>query len=72
VLRCDGCCPVSRSQETTLVHHAFAGYMRNQVVCGGCGAASRRFEVALDLTLALQGADSLEDALAQFTAGAQP
>jgi hypothetical protein len=41
-----------------------------QVVCGGCGAASRRYEACLDLQLEVPaGVDRLEDALARHTAG---
>ena len=62
---------VCRSQETTLVHHVFGGYLRSQVVCCGCGAASRRYEAALDLQLEVPaGVDRLEDVLARHTAGA--
>ncbi|WIA19159.1 hypothetical protein OEZ85_003805 [Tetradesmus obliquus] len=58
-----------RTQETTLVHHVFGGYLRSQVVCGGCGAASRRYEACLDLQLEVPGGvDRLEDALARHTA----
>ena len=59
-----------RSQETTLVHHVFGGYLRSQVECGGCGAASRRYEAALDLQLEVPaGVDRLEDVLQRHTAG---
>eukprot|EP00878_Enallax_costatus_P006492 GHUV01006806.1.p1 GENE.GHUV01006806.1~~GHUV01006806.1.p1 ORF type:complete len:820 (+),score=282.32 GHUV01006806.1:139-2598(+) len=58
-----------RTQETTLVHHVFGGYLRSQVICGGCGGASRRYEAALDLQLEVPPAvDKLEDALARHTA----
>jgi hypothetical protein len=41
-----------------------------QVICGGCGAASRRYEACLDLQLEVPaGVDRLEDALARHTAG---
>jgi ubiquitin carboxyl-terminal hydrolase 36/42 len=61
-----------RSQETTLVHHVFGGYLRSQVECGGCGAASRRYEAALDLQLEVPaGVDRLEDVLLRVTAGAR-
>lgn len=60
-----------RTQETTLVHHVFGGYLRSQVICCGCGGASRRYEAALDLQLEVPPAvDRLEDALARHTAGA--
>ncbi len=59
------------TQETTLVHHAYGGYLRSQVVCSGCGAASRRFEACLDVTLEVPpGVDRLEAALGRYTAGA--
>lgn len=53
------------------MHHAFGGYLRSQVVCCGCGAASRRYEAALDLQLEVPaGVDRLEDVLHRHTAGA--
>lgn len=59
-----------RTQETTLVHHVFGGYLRSQVICSGCGGASRRYEAALDLQLEVPPAvDRLEDALVRHTAG---
>lgn len=52
------------------MHHVFGGYLRSQVVCCGCGAASRRYEVALDLQLEVpHGVDRLEDVLQRHTAG---
>jgi ubiquitin carboxyl-terminal hydrolase 36/42 len=52
------------------VHHVFGGYLRSQVVCCGCGAASRRYEAALDLQLEVPaGVDRLEDVLHRHTAG---
>ena len=52
------------------MHHVFGGYLRSQVVCCGCGAASRRYEAALDLQLEVPaGVDRLEDVLQRHTAG---
>jgi hypothetical protein len=48
----------------------FGGYHRSQVVCGGCGCSSRRYEAALDLQLEVPaGVDRLEDVLARHIAG---
>ncbi|KAK9837579.1 hypothetical protein WJX74_000796 [Apatococcus lobatus] len=56
-----------RSQETTLVNHAFSGYIRNQTMCRSCGHASKVFESCMSLPLELpEGIHSLEDALAAY------
>lgn len=56
-------------QETTLVHHLFGGYLRNQTLCLTCGALSKSYDCIVTLTLELpQRVHSLESALAKFTA----
>jgi len=55
-------------QETTLVHHTFGGYLRNQVACLSCGHVSKSYESSLSLVLELPyRAPSLEAALQHFT-----
>ncbi|GAB4819385.1 hypothetical protein N2152v2_006431 [Parachlorella kessleri] len=57
-----------RSRETTLVHHVFGGYLRNQVACLSCGHVSKSYESSLSLVLELpHRAPSLEAALQHFT-----
>ena len=54
-------------QETTMVNHAFSGYIRNQTLCQVCGQASKVFESCMSLPLELpEGIHSLEDALAAY------
>ncbi|KAK1302306.1 Ubiquitin carboxyl-terminal hydrolase 15 [Acorus calamus] len=59
----------SRVQETTLIQQIFGGRLRSKVKCLRCHHESERYENIMDLTLEiLDWVESLEDALAQFTA----
>nr|DAD33882.1 TPA_asm: hypothetical protein HUJ06_012733 [Nelumbo nucifera] len=59
----------SRLQETTFIQHTFGGSLRSKVKCLRCHHESERYENIMDLTLEILGwVESLEDALAQFTA----
>ena len=54
-------------QETTMVNHAFSGYIRNQTLCQVCGQTSKVFESCMSLPLELpEGIHSLEDALGAY------
>jgi ubiquitin carboxyl-terminal hydrolase 36/42 len=55
-------------QETTLVHHVFGGYLRNQVACLRCDHVSKSYECSLSLPLEVPyRCTSLEAALHTFT-----
>ncbi|KAI8475527.1 MAG: hypothetical protein J3K34DRAFT_517344 [Monoraphidium minutum] len=57
-----------RSRETTLINHVYGGYVRQQITCCSCGAASRRFFGFMDVVLDIPpGTAELEDALALHT-----
>ncbi|CAM6051440.1 unnamed protein product [Sphagnum compactum] len=57
------------SQQTTLIHHIFGGHLQSQVKCMQCQHESNRYESMMDLAVEIHGiVESLEDALAQFTA----
>ncbi|KAK1258784.1 Ubiquitin carboxyl-terminal hydrolase 15 [Acorus gramineus] len=59
----------SRVQETTLIQQIFGGRLRSKVKCLRCHHESECYENIMDLTLEiLDWVESLEDALAQFTA----
>ncbi|KAL3677976.1 hypothetical protein R1sor_020932 [Riccia sorocarpa] len=59
----------ARSQETTLIHHIFGGHLQSQVQCMQCLHESNRYEKMMDLAVEIHGSvETLEDALAQFTA----
>ncbi|KAK1322421.1 Ubiquitin carboxyl-terminal hydrolase 15 [Acorus calamus] len=59
----------SRLQETTLIQQIFGGRLRSKVKCLRCHHESERYENIMDLTLEiLDWVETLEDALAQFTA----
>ncbi|KAL2641410.1 hypothetical protein R1flu_008997 [Riccia fluitans] len=59
----------TRSQETTLIHHIFGGHFQSQVQCMQCLHESNRYEKMMDLAVEIHGSvETLEDALAQFTA----
>ncbi|KAK9828565.1 hypothetical protein WJX72_000791 [[Myrmecia] bisecta] len=60
--------PEVRTQETTLVHHIFSGYMRQQTICGSCGYVSKSFENTSALQLSIPpGVFDIEAALALDT-----
>ncbi|XP_074564362.1 uncharacterized protein LOC141820902 [Curcuma longa] len=56
------------TQETTLIHYIFGGYLQSQVTCTKCNTISNRYENMMDLTVEIHGdAESLEECLDQFT-----
>ncbi|CAM6117054.1 unnamed protein product [Calypogeia fissa] len=58
-----------RSQETTFIHYIFGGHLQSQVKCMQCLHESNRYENMMDLAVEIHGCvETLEDALAQFTA----
>ncbi|GLJ38124.1 hypothetical protein SUGI_0776120 [Cryptomeria japonica] len=57
------------TQKTTFMQQLFGGCLLSKVQCMRCHYESDRFENMLDLTVEIHGnIESLEDALAQFTA----
>lgn len=54
--------------EKSLVHKIFGGRLRSQVKCRQCSYSSNKFDPFLDLSLEILKADSLQKALANFTA----
>ncbi|KAK7282336.1 hypothetical protein RIF29_11019 [Crotalaria pallida] len=54
--------------EKSLVHKIFGGRLRSQVKCQQCSYSSNKFDPFLDLSLEIFKADSLQKALANFTA----
>ncbi|KAH9315522.1 hypothetical protein KI387_024149 [Taxus chinensis] len=58
-----------KSQETTLIQQIFGGYLRSKIKCLKCQYISERYDRMLDLNVEIEGnIESLQDALAQFTA----
>ncbi|CAJ2649580.1 unnamed protein product [Trifolium pratense] len=54
--------------EKSLVHKIFGGRLRSQVKCRQCSFSSNKFDPFLDLSLEILKANSLQKALANFTA----
>ncbi|TKY54703.1 Ubiquitin carboxyl-terminal hydrolase 23 [Spatholobus suberectus] len=54
--------------EKSFVHKIFGGRLRSQVKCQQCSYCSNKFDPFLDLSLEIFKADSLQKALANFTA----
>ncbi|XP_030338367.1 ubiquitin carboxyl-terminal hydrolase 42 isoform X2 [Strigops habroptila] len=54
------------SQATTLIYQIFGGYLRSQVKCLSCKAVSDRYEPFRDITLDIETATSVTEALEQF------
>ncbi|CAJ1944826.1 unnamed protein product [Sphenostylis stenocarpa] len=54
--------------EKSFVHKIFGGRLRSQVKCHQCSYCSNKFDPFLDLSLEIFKADSLQKALANFTA----
>jgi len=61
--------PISRLDETTLIHRAFGGYYRSQVVCTACKHKSNTYDPFLDLALEVssQKCNSVQAAIEEFT-----
>lgn len=61
--------PISRLDETTLIHRLFGGYLRSQMHCPKCDYRSNTYDPYMDLSLEISNSkvDSLEKALKQFT-----
>lgn len=58
-----------RTQETTLIQQIFGGYLQSKIKCLKCQHISERYDKMMDLTVEIEGnIESLQDALAQFTA----
>ncbi|KAM6071147.1 ubiquitin carboxyl-terminal hydrolase 36-like [Chlamydotis macqueenii] len=55
-----------QTQATTLVHQIFGGYLRSRVKCSLCKGVSDTYDPYLDLTLEIEQAANLEQALEQF------
>ncbi|XP_058754244.1 ubiquitin carboxyl-terminal hydrolase 23 isoform X1 [Vicia villosa] len=54
--------------DKSFVHKIFGGRLRSQVKCMQCSHSSNKFDPFLDLSLEIFKADSLQKALANFTA----
>ncbi|RYR76829.1 hypothetical protein Ahy_A01g001363 isoform B [Arachis hypogaea] len=54
--------------EKSFVHKIFGGHLRSQVKCQQCSFCSNKFDPFLDLSLEIFKAESLQKALANFTA----
>lgn len=58
----------NRIKETSLVHAIFGGYLQSKVTCHTCKHESCVYEPLLDLSLEVRQAQSVHQALRQFTA----
>ncbi|NWW36753.1 UBP42 hydrolase, partial [Panurus biarmicus] len=54
------------SQETTIIHQIFGGFLRSRVTCLSCKTVSDFYKVFLDVLLKIKGASSLTTALEDF------
>ncbi|NXY53396.1 UBP42 hydrolase, partial [Callaeas wilsoni] len=54
------------SQETTIIHQIFGGFLRSRVTCLSCQTASDFYKAFLDVLLKIKGASSLTTALEDF------
>ncbi|NXT66731.1 UBP42 hydrolase, partial [Chaetops frenatus] len=54
------------SQETTIVHQIFGGYLRSRVTCLSCNTVFDFYKTFLDVLLKIKGASSLTAALEDF------
>ncbi|CAN6461070.1 unnamed protein product [Victoria cruziana] len=57
----------SSGDEESFVKHIFGGRLRSQIKCCNCGHRSDTFEPLLDVSLEIDDADRLTDALSSFT-----
>ncbi|XP_075890757.1 ubiquitin carboxyl-terminal hydrolase 17-like protein 6 isoform X2 [Nelusetta ayraudi] len=55
-----------QTQTTTFIHQVFGGYLRSRVECSNCKAVSDSFDPFLDISLEIENAFSISDALEQF------
>lgn len=58
----------NRIKETSMVHAIFGGYLQSKVTCHTCKHESCVYEPLLDLSLEVRQAQSVHQALRQFTA----
>lgn len=58
----------AKIKETSMVHAIFGGYLQSKVTCRSCRHESCVFEPLLDLSLEVRSAQSLIQAIRQFTA----
>lgn len=56
----------NKIKESTFIHQIFGGRLRSRVTCGVCKHSSDTFDSMLDLSLDINRADSIKDALATF------
>ncbi|CAA2989381.1 ubiquitin carboxyl-terminal hydrolase 17 isoform X1 [Olea europaea subsp. europaea] len=57
------------AEDSTLVGLTFGGYLRSKIKCMKCSGRFEQYDRLMDLTVEIDGdIDSLEEALAQFTA----
>ncbi|NXE97529.1 UBP42 hydrolase, partial [Menura novaehollandiae] len=54
------------SQETTIIHQIFGGFLRSRVTCLSCEAVSDSYKAFLDVLLKIKAASSLTTALEDF------
>ncbi|NXL79133.1 UBP42 hydrolase, partial [Leptocoma aspasia] len=54
------------SQETTIIHQIFGGFLRSRVTCLSCKTVSDFYKVFLDVLLKIKGTLSLSTALEDF------
>uniref|UniRef100_A0A8C5G937 Ubiquitin carboxyl-terminal hydrolase n=1 Tax=Gouania willdenowi TaxID=441366 RepID=A0A8C5G937_GOUWI len=60
-----------QTQTTTLIHQVFGGCLRSRVKCLNCKAVSDTFDPFLDVTLDIQKASTVSEALEQFVKAEQ-
>lgn len=48
------------------MHHIFGGKLQSQVTCDNCNAKSNSYDRYLDLSVQLNDAESIEDALKSY------
>ncbi|NWR09757.1 UBP42 hydrolase, partial [Paradoxornis webbianus] len=54
------------SEETTIIHQIFGGFLRSRVTCSNCKGVSDFYKVFMDVLLKIKGASSLATALEDF------